>query len=113
LSTRKGNPVLLFAGVALVVGAIIVDAIAYRAHAVSQSAAGRQGGRGRQAKAATWKGIKLAVIGGILMGMFYPLVEIGKKPGPRGLGPTRSGSSSVWACWFRSLSTIFTSEIPD
>jgi glucose uptake protein len=74
----QGNPLLLFTGVALIVGAIVVDAIAYRAHAVSRSTA------------ATWKGIRLAVIGGILMGTFYPLVEIGKT-GENGLGPYAVG----------------------
>ena len=77
----QGNPVLLFAGVALVVAAIIVDAIAYRTF---------EAGKGADRKAATWKGIKLAVVGGILMGMFYPLVEIGKS-GEQGLGPYAVG----------------------
>ena len=36
------------------------------------------------------KGILLSVIGGVLMGMFFPLVEIGKK-GPGGLGPYAIG----------------------
>jgi len=85
----QGNPVLLFAGVALVVAAIIVDAIAYRAHAASKSAAGDKADAAVR-KAATWKGIKLAIIGGILMGMFYPLVEIGKR-GESGLGPYAVG----------------------
>ena len=77
----QGNPWLLFIGVALVVGAIIVDAIAYRTF---------EAGKGADRKAATWKGIKLAVVGGILMGMFYPLVEIGKS-GEQGLGPYAGG----------------------
>jgi len=85
----QGNPVLLAVGVALVVGAIIVDAIAYRAHAVSQSAAGDKTDAAAK-RAATWKGIRLSAIGGILMGMFYPLVEIGKS-GPKGLGPYAVG----------------------
>ena len=103
----QGNPWLLFAGVALVVGAIIVDAIAYRAHAVSQSAAGDKVDAAAK-RAATWKGIRLSVVGGILMGMFYPLVEIGKS-GARDLAPTRSGSSLPWAFWPRSLCTTSTS----
>ena len=36
------------------------------------------------------KGILLSVLGGLLMGMFFPLVEIGKK-GPQGLGPYAIG----------------------
>jgi glucose uptake protein len=85
----QGNPLLLFAGVALVLAAIIVDAIAYRAHAAGKSAAGNKAEAAAR-KAATWKGIKLSIIGGILMGMFYPLVEIGKK-GESGLGPYAVG----------------------
>jgi glucose uptake protein len=85
----QGNPLLLFAGVALIVGAIVVDAIAYRAHAVSRSAAGDKADAAAK-RAATWKGIRLAIAGGILMGMFYPLVEIGKT-GPTGLGPYAVG----------------------
>jgi glucose uptake protein len=85
----QGNPYLLFAGVALVVAAIIVDAIAYRALAASKSMGGDKADVTAR-KASTWKGIKLAIIGGILMGTFYPLVEIGKK-GESGLGPYAVG----------------------
>ncbi len=85
----QGNPLLLFLGVALIVGAIVVDAIAYRAHAVRGSAAGDKQDAAAK-RAATWKGIRLSVVGGILMGMFYPLVEIGKT-GEKGLGPYAVG----------------------
>jgi glucose uptake protein len=85
----QGNPWLLFLGVALIVAAIVVDAIAYRAHAVSRSAAGDKADAAAK-RAATWKGIRLSVVGGILMGMFYPLVEIGKT-GEKGLGPYAVG----------------------
>jgi glucose uptake protein len=84
----QGNPFLLFLGVALIVGAIVVDAIAFRAHAVSRSAGDPADAAAK--RSATWKGIQLAVIGGVLMGMFYPLVEIGKT-GPKGLGPYAVG----------------------
>jgi len=89
---HKGNPVLLFAGVALILVAIIVDAVAYRALAASRSTSGDQADAAAR-KASTWKGIKLAIVGGILMGLFYPLVVVGmgKKPGGGefgvGLGP--------------------------
>ena len=80
----QGNPWLLCPGVALIVAAIVVDAIVYRAHAVSTGAPDKADAAAK--RAATWKGIRLAVVGGILMGMFYPLVEIGKT-GENGLGP--------------------------
>jgi glucose uptake protein len=76
----QGDPLLLALGVALVLCAVVVDAIVYRAHAARTGAPGNAAAK----KAATWKGIKLAVVGGILMGMFYPLVELGQK-GPQGL----------------------------
>ena len=84
----QGNPFLLFIGVALIVGAIVADAIAYRALAVSRSTGDKADAEAK--RAATWKGIRLAVVGGILMGTFYPLVEIGKS-GPNGLGPYAVG----------------------
>ncbi len=77
----QGNPMLLGGGVALVVAAIIVDALAYKAHAKG-SAGAKTGGSG-------FKGILLSLISGVLMGSFYPLVEMGKGGGPdnAGLGP--------------------------
>jgi glucose uptake protein len=78
----QGNPVLLFSGAAIIVGAIIVDALAYRAHAARGSQAGvRKGGA---------KGILLSLVSGVLMGSFFPLVELGKA-GPLGLGPYAIG----------------------
>ena len=79
----QGNPMLLAVGVTLVVGAIIVDALAYGAHAMSQQTQdGRNSGAGL-------KGVLLSLASGVLMGSFYPLVEIGKGGGPEagGLGP--------------------------
>lgn len=61
----KGNPVLLFLGVALVTAAIIVNAIAYRRHS--------NGGSNR--KPGKW--IAVSVIAGILMSTFYPFIAAG------------------------------------
>jgi len=61
IKTPEGNPVVLFIGVALVVLAIIIDAIAYR----------KSSGGG---KTATTKGIVISILGGILMGFFYRFV---------------------------------------
>lgn len=78
----QGNPMLLAAGVTLVVGAIIVDALAYGAQARNQDDASRR-------KSGSAKGLVLSLVSGLLMGSFYPLVEIGKGQGPGagGLGP--------------------------
>jgi glucose uptake protein len=74
----QGNPALLFAGLALVVVAIIVDAVAHRAR---DRAAGKDGRK----KSAT-KGLVISIVSGILMGTFYPLVVKGMG-GDLGLGP--------------------------
>ena len=69
----RGNPLLLFGGIALVMVAIICDALAYRA---------REGAR----RGSNIRGIVISLISGLLMGSFYPLVSASMKapgaPGP-------------------------------
>ena len=64
VAEAKGDPVLLFAGVGLIVVAIVVNAIAY------QTVPGRQKGE-------TNKGIILSILAGIIMGFFYRFVAAG------------------------------------
>jgi glucose uptake protein len=58
----KGDPVLLFAGVALIVAAIVVNAIA----------AGKKGSA--NAGSSNKKGVVLAIVAGVLMSLFYRFV---------------------------------------
>ncbi|SHN14720.1 glucose uptake protein [Cyclobacterium lianum] len=58
ISEQKGDHVFLFLGVALVTGAIILDAMAYRQ--ISKDSSKHPG-----------KGIRLALVGGVLMSLFY------------------------------------------
>jgi glucose uptake protein len=58
----KGNPLLLFGGIALVVTAIVLDALAYRLREVHRAAMSR-------------RGIVISLIAGVLMGCFYPFVS--------------------------------------
>jgi glucose uptake protein len=60
----KGDPLLLFAGVGLVVVAIVVNAIAYRTIPVKQKGDNR-------------KGIILSILAGVIMGFFYRFVAAG------------------------------------
>ena len=94
----QGNPMLLFLGVALVLGAIIVDAIAYRRNAsrpepdddASEAAKPEKKGKKAEAKKRkAAKGIILSVVCGVLMGSFYPLVQMSREGGigSGGLGP--------------------------
>lgn len=57
-----GNPWMLFGGIALVVAAIICDAVAYRLREVKHSALSR-------------RGLVISLISGLLMGCFYPFVS--------------------------------------
>ena len=87
----QGNPVLLFTGVAMVVAAIVLDGVAYRIHTMAKASGSHEQKAGQaDGKDKIRKGILLSVIGGVLMGMFFPLVELGKK-GPGGLGPYAIG----------------------
>lgn len=68
----KGNPFLLFAGVALVLVAIVLDAVAYKRRESNNNVTGR--------------GVRLSIVSGILMGLFYPFVAKSTM-GEGGLGP--------------------------
>lgn len=61
----KGDPLLIFTGVALVTVAIILNAVAYGKHSGSS---GRKG---------VGKWIAISVIAGILMSTFYPFIAAG------------------------------------
>jgi len=69
----KGNPLLLFGGMALVVLAIILDAMAYRRREAGQ-------------RSVSARGIWISIACGVLMGTFYPLVTKAMS-GPSSLGP--------------------------
>jgi glucose uptake protein len=91
LVNPQGNPLWLFSGVAMIVAAIVLDGIAYRVHSLRKEPHGLDSdGSAREKEGKIRKGIMLSVAGGILMGMFFPLVEIGKS-GPGGLGPYAIG----------------------
>ena len=76
-----GNPYLLFGGAFLVVCAIVFDALAYGRH-------GRRSGTG--ARSVGGKGLIISLISGVLMGSFYPLVEM-SMASEIGLGPYSVG----------------------
>lgn len=58
----NGNPMLLFGGIALVVVAIVFDAIAYRLREVEH-------------RSLTRRGVTISLLAGLLMGSFYPFVS--------------------------------------
>lgn len=72
-----GNPLFLFGGAAIVILAILVDALAYRTHEASGPSGDSR---------FSVKGLILSLVSGLLMGSFYPLVEM-SRAGEVGLGP--------------------------
>jgi len=71
--TPRGNPLLLFGGIALVVAAIVFDAVAYRL-------------REEKASTISRRGIVISLVAGALMGCFYPFVSA-SMTGPGAMGP--------------------------
>lgn len=69
----KGNPALLFGGIAFVVAAIVVDALAYSKRESTRTKASR-------------RGIVISLVAGILMGCFYPFISAAMT-GPQPVGP--------------------------
>ncbi len=61
IAVPKGDPLILFSGVALIVAAIVIDALAYKKHSVSMQRVSK-------------KGILLSVSAGFLMALFYRFV---------------------------------------
>lgn len=68
-----GNPLLLFGGIALVVGAIVFDALAYRLRELER-------------RTLSLRGLFISLFAGLLMGSFYPFVSKSMS-GPNALGP--------------------------
>jgi glucose uptake protein len=107
----QGNPILLGVGVAIVLAAIVVDAIAYQKHsrqlAAAEAAAAkaaavekpetrsRKSGSKRKSRGA--KGIVLSLICGVLMGSFYPLVQMAQAQSDVGFGLGAYSSAFVFA----------------
>jgi glucose uptake protein len=87
---------LLAGGSALVLIAIVMTALAQAAHAATSARKQKQPGPvpgarglsrpGPRPASPVVKGISLSLASGVLMGLFYPLVEMSKK-GDLGLGP--------------------------
>lgn len=87
----QGNAGLLFSGALLVAAAIVFCSLAYRELARQRSMEAITSGQTRSTKVGTGtKGLLVSVIAGVLMGFFYPLVELAKA-GDTGIGPYTIG----------------------
>jgi glucose uptake protein len=82
-----GHPAFLFGGCALIVGAIVLDTLAYRAMGMLRHEAAAKAGVAKSTRrGAPIKGVVLALVSGLLMGTFFPLVEKAREA-EIGLGP--------------------------
>ncbi|MES1262529.1 MAG: hypothetical protein ABUS49_12410 [Acidobacteriota bacterium] len=88
-----GSPVFLGLGSVAIAFAIILNAVAYKMYAASRQKRATQVAPAKAKKpagASSGKGILIAVVSGILMGSFYPLVEMATNS-EVGLGPYSIG----------------------
>lgn len=82
-----GNPLMIFGGCALVMAAIMVSAAAHKFISDIRHEELAKAGRAKSTRRpAAAKGIVLALVSGVLMGLFYPIVQKGTE-GDLGLGP--------------------------
>ncbi len=89
MATPKGDPMLLFIGVGIVVVAIILDALAYKKLAISE-------------KKTSTKGIILSVAAGFLMAWFFRFVAsaIAVDPANTAAGLSEAGKLTPYAAFF-------------
>ncbi len=94
LISPKGNPLLLFGGIALVVAAIICDSLAYRTREAARSGS-------------NVRGIVISLISGVLMGTFYPLVSKVHGAVQRARPLRNSPLLRYWDCVMRTAGELF------
>ena len=84
---RTGSPAPLLAGCVLIAAAVVAAALAYRFHAVLRHEELASAGKAASTRRpSSIKGIVLALVSGLLMGSFFPLVDKARD-GDIGLGP--------------------------
>jgi glucose uptake protein len=82
-----GNPAMIFGGCGLILAAMIVCATAYGAISDVRHEEEARAGRAKSTKRPVpWKGIVIALVSGVLMGIFAPLLQMAQQ-GDVGLGP--------------------------
>ncbi|MGO9097496.1 MAG: hypothetical protein ACLQGV_20025 [Bryobacteraceae bacterium] len=79
-SHPQGNPTLLLTGLVLTLTVVAVTTYAYLRMALAKAKQTIKGGNGRgTVPAVSWKATVLSVVGGLLLGSSYPLVEISQE----------------------------------
>lgn len=98
-----GNPLMIFGGCALVVAAIMVCSVAYKFMAEIRHETEAKAGRAKSTRRpAVGKGVAIALVSGVLMGLFYPIVQKGTA-GDLGLGPYAIAAVFAVGVFFSTL----------
>lgn len=108
-----GNTLLLGLGCALILTSVVVNAMLYRIKGVAQHEALARAGHAKSTRRPSpVKGIILAVVAGILIGCFTPLLERARG-GDLGLGPYALGAIFALAVFSSSfVFSIFFMNLP-
>jgi len=108
-----GNPALLFAGCVLIAAAIVAAALAYRFHAVLRhEELARAGKAASTRRPSSIKGIVLALVSGLLMGSFFPLVDKARES-EIGLGPYAVAAVFAMGVFFSTfVFNVFLMNLP-
>jgi glucose uptake protein len=85
------NPILILTGAAVVAGSIVFDILAFKTWSAARLKAQAQAVTGKtKRRKSTLKGVFISLVGGLLLGSFAPLIEMGRA-GENGLGPYSIG----------------------
>ena len=109
----SGNPAMIFGGCVLILAAIIVCATAYRAISDVRHEEEARAGRAKSTRRPVpVKGIAIAVVSGVLMGLFFPLLQMAGQ-GDVGLGPYSIGALFAIGVFFSTfVFNLFFMNIP-
>src|ERR1039458_392504 len=108
-----GNATLLGLGCVLIVTSIVVNAVSYRIMGVARHEVLARAGKAKSTRRPSpLKGIVLAVLAGVLIGVFTPLVQKARE-GEQGLGPYALGFIFAFGIFFSSfVFDIFFMNLP-
>jgi glucose uptake protein len=112
-SRPAGNSLLLGLGCLLILTSIVVNAVSYRIMGVARHEARARAGQAKSTRRPSpVKGIILALVAGLFLGAFSPLVESARE-GDLGLGPYALGFIFAFGVFFSSfVFDIFFMNLP-
>lgn len=103
VTNRPANAMMVFLGCAMLLTAVVVNAMAYRLLAVQRHEVLARAGKAKSTRRPTpIKGIVLSVVSGLIMGSFAPLLDTARQ-GDLGLGPYAIGAIFAFAAFFSTF----------